>query len=370
MPTIPEARTLLLACCALLLAACAGLAPRAPSGTATSVSSPQEQPAAMATIHFHGDTDAELAWKNKSPNLQWGLLFARGDLVVVEEKAVAGGPPALVNSPRYFETEFLNRMATVKGIANGQARTVQLEAGVYDWLVLIDIQGDGVVDGILSTAAAQGPLSSFEFLAGREYFIDVDRKGDLSFRIVPAPGEQESVDAVYLALMDSVSERIAQVDDVVLKEYVELVVEEIVALRQVRGNLCYDLIQSEDRGGVARAYEALPPRLKVRESALIDRVLRSPIVERPIPDDDEFLEALEPVSQRLRALYGDDAEILDDQDRFAQEKDLGCRVYRDLLGLTLLMPLEEAAPIWRYMFSGEDEDEGEGDVERPPVTNI
>jgi len=354
-------RVLFIAGLALLAAGCATVAPmqQAPA-TAPAA------PSAVATIHFHGDTDTEVAWMNKSATMQWGLLFARGDLVSVEEKKAA-----LLNVPRYFETDFLNRMATVKGIPNGARKTITLEPGVYDWLVLIDIQGDGVVDGYLGTQASQGPLAAFEFLGGKQYFIEIDRKGDLSFRVEPDPAlsAEENNDAVYLALMDSIAERLPELDDELLKEYVELIVQEIEALRSVRGNLCYDMIHGEQRKGLARAYEALPPRLKVRESALIDRLLRGATEEREPLSEEEFLQAMEPVTDELRRLHGDGADILDDPERFAREKDLGCRVYRDMLALTLLMPVEQAAPIWRYMFT-EDEDEEDGEPgDSGPVTN-
>lgn len=360
----------LLAACCVLLAGCAGVARP----------SPAPQPAApahgqpVAIVHFVGDTNTEVAWNNKSANLQWGLLFSREDLVVVEERAAPGEPATLVNAPRRFDTEFLNLAATVSGIPNGQAKTLELEAGVYDWLVLIDIQGDGVIDGFLGTQAAQGPLSSFEFLAGRHYYIAVDRAGTLSFELEPDPafGAEESAQATYLALMDSVGERLALIDDEVLREYVELVVAELSALRRVRGNHCYDMIHGENRRGVVHAYEALPPGLKVRESALVDRVLRSPTRQRVLLGDEEFLEAMEPVSRQLRRVHGNDAGILDDDERFEREKDLGCRVYRDLLAITLRMPVEEAAPIWRYMFSEPADEPGEegGDNREEPVTRI
>ncbi|MEP7259827.1 MAG: hypothetical protein ABI669_01465 [Usitatibacter sp.] len=368
MPIKFPAWALLPACCTLLLAGCASV-PSQPQG--------QLQPGAAektqtATIHFRGDTDTEVAWMNKSTNMQWGLLFARGDVVVVEEKQVAGQPPSLVNSPRLADTDFLNRMATVKGIPNGQAKTITIESGVYDWLVLIDIQGDGIIDGYLGTQASQGPLAAFEFLPGKDYFIDVDRKGDLSFRIEPdatREGERNG-ESAYLALMDSVAERLPEVDESLLREYVELIVEEIESLRKVPGDHCYGMIQSEDRKNVTRAFNALPPHLRVRESALIDRVLRAPLEERELMSDDEALEAMEPISAELRRIYGDDADIIEDDEAFRQAKDLGCRVYRDMLALTLLMPAEQAAPIWRFMFSEKGDDEEDERDERPPVTNI
>lgn len=369
MPIKFLAWALLPACFTLLLAGCASVSSQ-PQG--------QLQPATAektrtATIHFRGDTNTEVAWMNKSSSMQWGLLFMRGDVVVVEEKRVAGQPPSLVNVPRLADTDFLNRMATVKGIPNGQAKTITIESGVYDWLVLIDIQGDGIVDGYLGTQASQGPLAAFEFLPDRDYFIDVDREGDLSFRTEPdatRDGRRDG-ESAYLALMDSVAERLPEVDDGLLREYVELIVEQIESLRKVPGEHCYGMIQSEDRRGVNRAFNALPPRLRVRESALIDRVLRAPLEARELMSDDEALKAMEPVSAELRRIYGDDADIIEDDEAFRQDKDLGCRVYRDMLALTLLMPLEQATPIWRFMFSEKDDDEKEGQRdERPPVTNI
>lgn len=342
----------------LLLAGCATVAP--PPATDPQPAKADATPRAI--IHFHSDPDPAGA-------KQWGLLFTHDDLVVVEQDRATG---TLVNTPRYYETEFLNKMATVKGIPPGETRTFAIEAGAYDWLVLVDVDGDGVVDGYLGTEASQGPLSSFEFLSGKEYFVDIAVGGAFRFRIEPDPSRdrEENENATYLALMDSVADRLPAMDDEVLKQYVELVVDEIEALRRTGDDdLCYYLIQQEGSKG-ARAYEALPARLKIRESALIDRVLRSPRAERPMLTGDEADAATAPLMQQLEAVYGDDVEILDDDELFAANKELGCRIHRDLLALTLRLPLAAAAPLWRYMFSDQGDDDEGGKEARPPVTNI
>jgi hypothetical protein len=341
----------------LLLAGCAAISPARPDVN------PKDSATAdgpRAIVHFHSAIDPAGA-------KQWGLLFTHDDLVVVEQDRATG---KLLNTPRYFETEFLNKMATVKGIPPGETRTFALEAGAYDWLVLVDVDGDGTVDGYLGTEASQGPLSSFEFLAGKEYFIDVGEGGAFAFRIEPDPtrDRDQNENATYLALMDSVAERLPEMADDVLKQYVELVVEEIDALRRTGGDLCYDLIQQQGANGV-RAYEALPPRLRIRESAMIDRVLRSPRKEHPILSGDEADVATAPLMEELEDVYGEDVEILDDDELFAANKELGCRIHRDLLALTLRLPLETAAPLWRFMFSDQDDDD-EAKAARPPVTNI
>ena len=339
----------------LLLAGCAATTVAPPPAA----DSPKADATPRAIIHFHSAVDSE------GPR-QWGLLFTHDDLVVVEQDRATGN---LLNTPRYFETEFLNKMATVKGIRPGDAHTFAIEAGAYDWLVLVDVDGDGSLDGYLGTEAAQAPLSSFEFLAGKEYFIDVAAGGVLAFRIEPdlSRGREENENATYLALMDSVAERLPEMEDAVLRQYVELVIDEIDALRRAPGDLCYDLIQQEGAKGV-RAYEALPARLKVRESAMIDRVLRSPRAERPTLSGDEADAATAPLIAQLESIYGDDVDILDDDELFLANKELGCRLHRDLLALTLTLPIEAAAPLWRFMFSDQDDDEDERP--RSPVTNI
>lgn len=355
---MPKILAVLLAAASLVLAGCATVSP--PAVTQAEKPDKADEPI-RAVIHFKSVPDPAGAKR-------WGLLFTRDNLVVVEEDRVTG---TLVNTPRYFETEFLNKLATVKGIAPGETRTFAIEPGVYDWLVLVDVDGDGSIDGYLGTEASQGPLSSFEFLAGKQYFIDIGPGDAFAFRIEPDPelDREENENATYLALMDSVADRLPDMDDAVLKQYVELVVDEIEALRRMGGELCFDLIQQEGAKG-ARAFDALPARLKIRESAVVDRVLHSARGEWPMLSGDEADTATAPLMEQLEAVYGEDVDILDDSELFAANKELGCRIHRDLLILTLRLPIEQAAPLWRYMFSEQDEDDGEGKKERPPVTNI
>jgi hypothetical protein len=364
MPGLHRSLTLLIAAASLFAAACATV--QAPPVEAPQAPTPagQTPETERAIVHFRSASNA------LAP--AWGLLFTHDDLVVVKEDRAPGQAATLLNTPRRFDKEFLNQAATVKGIPRGQVKTFALEPGVYDWLVLVDTDGDGELDGYVGTSAAQGPLASFEFLAGKQYFIDIDAEGELTFAIEPDAGHpgEDPRQATYLAIVDALADRLAQVDDATLREYVGLVVEEIDALRQRRGDLCYDLIQAEDRGGVFRAYESLPPDLKVRESALVDRVLRAAREEREILSEEEAEDALAPVARELRRTYGDDAEIIEDEERFEENKDLGCSIHRDLLAMTLLMPIEEAAPIWRFMFSGEDDEDDGEERERPAVTNI
>lgn len=143
---------------------------------------PKQIESNKATINFYSKVEPK-GWVRGSSNVEWGLLFTTDDLVIVKENKVPNQDrTVLINHPRYYKDEFLNKMATIKGIENSTNTTFTIEPGVYDWLVLLDIEGDGVIDGYLGTLASHGPLSSYEFQAGKSYFIELDKSGKLSFK--------------------------------------------------------------------------------------------------------------------------------------------------------------------------------------------
>lgn len=134
-----------------------------------------------ATIHFYSDVEPA-AWVRNSAKVEWGLLFTTDDLVGVKENRPPNDDETyVINHPRYSGREFLNKMATVKGIKNRTNAKFAIAAGTYDWLVLVDFDGDTFVDGYVGTLASHGPLASHEFQAGKSYFIRLDKRGTLSF---------------------------------------------------------------------------------------------------------------------------------------------------------------------------------------------
>lgn len=159
-------KTLALGCCLALFAGCVDL---------------EIEDESKAIIHFYSDVEPN-DWVRNSTKVEWGLLFTTDDLVMVKENKLPKDDKTYsINHPRYSEQEFLNKMATIKGIKNRTNAKFAIIPGTYDWLVLMDFDGDGFIDGYLGTLASHGPLSSYEFQAGKSYFIRLDKRGTLSF---------------------------------------------------------------------------------------------------------------------------------------------------------------------------------------------
>jgi hypothetical protein len=106
-----------------------------------------------------------------SKNVHWGLMFTTQHEVSVEETMTESGKKRRLNVPVRADDEYLNSGEFYLGLKNGETVELKIKPGTYDWLILVDNDGKGHVDGYLGSDAGDVQLSRFPFRANHTYHI-------------------------------------------------------------------------------------------------------------------------------------------------------------------------------------------------------
>jgi len=64
-------------------------------------------------------------------------------------------------------------MLILDWVGTGEEKNVEITPGVYDWLIVMDTNGDGKADLYLGTLASNIKLKRYEFVGGLHYKIVV-----------------------------------------------------------------------------------------------------------------------------------------------------------------------------------------------------
>ena len=135
-----------------------------------------ENVSTKATITFisHGDMSK---WIDDVSGLRWGIALSRDDIVKVAETNEKA-----YNQPN-VSMDALDSKVILSNIPTHKQQSVQIDPGVYDWIILVDNNGDGRHELYLGTTASSVQLDSFTFEANKTYNIVVDEETHVSMSV-------------------------------------------------------------------------------------------------------------------------------------------------------------------------------------------
>jgi len=99
---------------------------------------------------------------------KWSVAISKDDLVKVQSLQDVEYNVPLVSKNTLSDLLILDWAGT------GEEKTAEISPGVYDWLIVMDHNGDGRVDSYHGTLATDIKLRRYEFLGGHHYKIKVN----------------------------------------------------------------------------------------------------------------------------------------------------------------------------------------------------
>ncbi len=135
---------------------------------------------AKATIIFISHCDMS-QWFPDVSRLQWGLAISKDDIVVEKE-----GDTKAFNQPA-ADVEKLKSSLALVDISTGEERTVEIEPGEYDWLILIDDKGTGAYPHHLGTTVQKVRQNEYNFEAGQTYTILINPNAQVAMSAKKTP---------------------------------------------------------------------------------------------------------------------------------------------------------------------------------------
>ena len=115
--------------------------------------------------------------KKAATGSRWSIVLSKDNIVkVMKIQGIAYNMPLVSNSE-------LNKQLLFDWVETGKEISVQIRPGVYDWLIVLDSNGDGRVDSYLGTLNSQIKQDRYEFIEGMHYKIVVDKDEDVSMVI-------------------------------------------------------------------------------------------------------------------------------------------------------------------------------------------
>lgn len=133
--------------------------------------------AEKANIIFTANVNAS-DWVEDESQLSWAVALTDQNIV----KAISQHQGKTYNQPTLSITE-LNSHLIIKGIDNGVRENIEIVAGNYDWIILVDIDGDDLPDSYIGSMADEIQFDQHLFEANRSYYVEVDSDGRIQYRV-------------------------------------------------------------------------------------------------------------------------------------------------------------------------------------------
>jgi hypothetical protein len=139
----------------------------------------------FAMVVFIGCSKSEISFVSYDDNpseksaagSRWSVALSKDNIVkVLKIQGVKYNIPLVSNSE-------LNKRLLFDWVETGKEARVQIRPGAYDWLIVIDSNGDGRVDSYLGTLDSQVRQNQYEFIEGFHYKIIVHKDGDVALAI-------------------------------------------------------------------------------------------------------------------------------------------------------------------------------------------
>ena len=134
-------------------------------------------PLETSTITLMANANAS-DWVSDEGQLSWSIALTDQNIV----KAVAQHGAETYNQPTMPVSE-LNPYVVLRGVANGSSASVEVTSGVYDWIVLVDVNADEEADSYLGSLQEQIQLDQHHFEANKHYHIRIASDGSLHYQI-------------------------------------------------------------------------------------------------------------------------------------------------------------------------------------------
>ncbi len=130
-----------------------------------------------ATVEFKSNTDMS-KWIKNNKNLKWAIAVSTKPITKIE----IGSDGKKYNRPA-IKLSKAGPFLLMKGIRTSETKKFKVKPGKYNWLILIDHNGDGIMDSYLGTVEKMIKLKGFEFKAGGYYKVTVKADSEVEFTV-------------------------------------------------------------------------------------------------------------------------------------------------------------------------------------------
>ena len=127
-----------------------------------------------AEISFTSHADMKSHIKDAT-DLKWSIALSKDNIT-----KVLSIQDIEYNMPCASKNE-LNKHLLFDWVKKGEEISVKIRPGVYDWLIVLDHDGDGKIDSHLGTIKSQIRLDQYEFVGGKHYKVMVHEDSNVSF---------------------------------------------------------------------------------------------------------------------------------------------------------------------------------------------
>ncbi len=161
--------------------------------------------------------------------------------------------------------------------------------------------------------------------------------------------QQQIADIVRTQISSLIESRLAHASDDALVSYVNVMISEMEILSNQGNGLCYKFLFPQVAGGID-ARKAFTKEMQQRDLAALDEIIKSSNTKKTIPEQSTVMPYLQPVIIALSEKHGDDVTLLDNPSAPNVDKEKLCKVSIDLYRGVLALPVEQSAPVLRWMF--------------------
>lgn len=128
-------------------------------------------------IEFIAKTDMK-EWEENAQDVRWGIAVSELDIVTVKLKEQP------YNEGVYELPEY-DKFVVKAGIKSFERVLIPVNAGIHDWLILVDLDNNKAWDGYLGTTVDQIQLDQIEFKNGYVYSVTIDEGSIANLEVKP-----------------------------------------------------------------------------------------------------------------------------------------------------------------------------------------
>ena len=117
-------------------------------------------------------------WVDDESQLSWAIALSEQNIL----KAISQQGGETYNQPS-LSVDGLTPFIVLQGVKNGGSATFEINAGIYDWVILVDIDGDAKPDSYIGSLAEDIQLDQHHFIKDKHYYVDIEPDGRLQYRV-------------------------------------------------------------------------------------------------------------------------------------------------------------------------------------------
>jgi hypothetical protein len=174
-----------------------------------------------------------------------------------------------------------------------------------------------------------------------EFFVEAVRRGE---------DKQKTIDGAREKISSVIVKRLPKASDAAVAGYMSVLVEQMSALHDQGGGLCFKYLFPQVEGGID-APGVFSSELLKRDMEAMDLAIRSYDETRGIPTEAEVIPLLQPLYAELYEAYGDGVSVLSNPAAENVDRERLCDITRALYAGILGLEPDQSVKVLRWMLA-------------------